>query len=55
MSSEEFFEFTDNDGTRNSYSKLYIQYALTLSRKCTFCRSPAPVWNTKLTINKMLH
>ena len=24
---EKFFEFTDYSGTRNSYSKLYIQYA----------------------------
>ena len=24
---EKFFEFTDYDGTRNSHTKLYIQYA----------------------------
>ena len=30
---EKFFEFTDYDGTRNSYKKLYIQYARTQSKK----------------------
>ena len=46
---EKFFEFTDYDGTRNSYTKLYIQYARTQSKKCTFSRRSAPVWNTKLS------
>ena len=27
MNCEKFVEFTDYDGTRNSYNKLYIQYA----------------------------
>ena len=27
MKCEKFFEFTDYDVTKNSYSKLYIQYA----------------------------
>ena len=35
---EKFFEFTDYDGTRNSYKKLYIQYARTHSKKCTLSR-----------------
>ena len=43
------FEFTDYDGTRNSYEKLYIQYARTQSKKCTFTTRCAPVWNTKLS------
>ena len=34
-----FFEFTDYDGTRNSYNKSYIKYV----------RRSAPVWNTKLS------
>ena len=46
---EKFFEFTYYDGTRNSYTKLYIQYARTQSKKCTFSRTSAPVWNTKLS------
>ena len=46
---ETFFEFTQYDGTRNSYKKLYIQYARTQSKKCTFSRRSAPVWNTKLS------
>ena len=46
---EKFFEFTDYDVTRNSYKKLYIQYARTESKKCTFSRRSAPVWNTKLS------
>ena len=29
MNCAKFFEFTDYDGTINSYSKLYIQYART--------------------------
>ena len=29
--------------------KLYIQYARTQSKKCTFSRRSAPVWNTKLS------
>ena len=40
---EKFFEFTDYDGTRNIYKKLYIQYARTQSKKCTFSRRSAPV------------
>ena len=32
ISCEKFFEFTDYDGTRNSYKKLYIQYARTQSK-----------------------
>ena len=35
---ETFFESTDNYGTINSYDKLYIQYARTQSKKCTFSR-----------------
>ena len=27
MNCEKFFEFTDYDGTRNSYNELHIQYA----------------------------
>ena len=46
---EKFFEFTDCDGTRNSYGKLYIQYARTQSKKCTFSRRSEPVWSTKLS------
>ena len=46
---EKFFESTDYDGTRNSYNKLYIKYARTQSKKCTFSRRTAPVWNTKLS------
>ena len=38
-----FFKFTDYDGTRNSYEKLYIQYARTQGKKCTFSRRSAPV------------
>ena len=46
---EKFFEFTDYDGTRNSHTKLYIQYAWTQSKKCTFSWRSAPVLNTKLS------
>ena len=49
MNCEKFFEFTDYDGTINSYNKLYIQYARTQSKKCTFSRRSAPAWNTKLS------
>ena len=45
----EFFVVADYDGTGNSHSKLYIQYVLTQSKKCTFNRRSAPVWNTKLS------
>ena len=45
---EKFFEFIDYDA-RNYYKKLYIQYARTQSKKCTFSRRSAPVWNTKLS------
>ena len=47
MNCETFFEFTDYYGTRNSYNKLYIQYARTQSKKCTFTRRSEPVCNTK--------
>ena len=30
---EKFFQLTDYDGTKNSYNKLYIQYARTQSKK----------------------
>ena len=46
---EKFFEFTDYDGTRNSNEKLYIQYARTKCKKCTFGRRSASVCNTKLS------
>ena len=49
MNCEEFWEFTDYDGTINSYDKLYIQYARTQSKECTLSRRSAPVWNTKLS------
>ena len=48
MNCKKFFEFSDYDGIRHSYDKLYIQYAWTKSKKCTFSRS-VPVWNTKLS------
>ena len=32
---ETFYEFTDYDGTTNSYNKSYIQYARTQSKKFT--------------------
>ena len=48
MNCDKFFEFTDYDGTRNSYNNLYIKNARTQSKKCTFSRS-APVCNTKLS------
>ena len=44
-----FFEFTDYYGTINSYNKLYIKYARRQSKKCSFSRRSAPVWNTKLS------
>ena len=47
MNCGNFFEFTDYDGTRNSYRKLYIQYARTQSKRCAFSRRSAHVWNTK--------
>ena len=31
------------------YIYIYIQYARTQSKKCTFSRRSAPVWNTKLS------
>ena len=46
MNCEKFFEFAYCDGTRNSYGKLYIQYARTQSKQCTFSRRYEPVWNT---------
>ena len=36
MNCEKKLESGDNDGTRNSYSKLYIQYAQTESKRCAF-------------------
>ena len=49
MNYEKFFELADYDGTRNSYDKIYIQYARTQSKKCTFNVGSAPVWSTKLS------
>ena len=49
MNCEKFFEFSYYDGTRNTYNKLYIQYARTQCKRCTLGRRYAPVWNTKIS------
>ena len=49
MNCEKFFKFSDYDGTRNSYSKLYIQYAQTQSERCTFSRRSARMGNAKIS------
>ena len=49
MNCDKFYEFTDYDGTKNSHSKLYIQYDRTQSKKFTLSRRSAAVRNTKLS------
>ena len=49
MNCKTFVEFSDYDGTRNSYNKLYIQHVRTQSKRCTFSRKSEHVSNTKIS------
>ena len=44
-----FFESNKYDRTRNTGDKIFIKHSKTNTRKLSFSRRVAPLWNTKLT------
>ena len=49
LDKQHFFESSKYDRTRNSGDKIFIQHSKTNTRKFSFSRRVAPLWNTKLT------